>query len=163
MERVRHFADFWRGLDPRRKMLAWALAIGLFAGWSDIGVPLDNGLWALRNRVATRPASGEIVVVGVDDKSIAEIGQWPWRRSVHAQLLDRIAAAKAKHVYFDLTFRSASTSADDKAFTAALTRAQGKVSLITFRSVDPMTKEPTEIMPYAPFAAKSDWSTRIWK
>ena len=90
MKRVRQLKQFWGGLDPRRRMLVWALAIGLFAGWSEIGAPLDSGLWSLRNRFVTRPASGQIVVVAVDDKSIAELGQWPWPRTSHAELLKRL-------------------------------------------------------------------------
>ena len=49
-----------------------------------------------------KPASREIVIVAVDDKSIAEIGVWPWRRSVHADLLAHLQHSKA--VAFDISF-----------------------------------------------------------
>ncbi|CAM3032750.1 hypothetical protein SPAN111604_00350 [Sphingomonas antarctica] len=154
MERARKLRELWAGLDPRRRMLIWALAIGLFAGWSEIGAPLDSGLWSLRNRYFNRPASGQIVVVAVDDKSIAEIGQWPWPRTVHAKLVDRLRAAGADHIYFDITFRNKSTRAEDDAFAAALDRARGKVSLVTFRSLDSVARTSTEIMPYDEFAQR---------
>ncbi len=156
MERVRQLREFWAGLDPRRRMLVWALAIGLFAGWSDIGAPLDSGLWSLRNRFVNREASGQIVVVAVDDKSIAEIGQWPWPRSAHARLLNRLFNAGARHVYFDMTFRSVSTPRDDKEFADALDRARGKVSLITYKTIDPVTHGVTEITPAATFAKRAE-------
>lgn len=155
MERVRQLKEFWAGLDPRRRMLVWALAIGLFAGWSDIGGPLDSGLWSLRNRFFSRPASGQIVVVAIDDKSIAQVGQWPWPRDKHAQLLDRLRQAGAKHVYFDMTFRSVSTPLADGKFVEALDRARGKVSLITYQSLDPQSQRPTEITPTPIFAGRA--------
>src|SRR5262245_24674567 len=39
-----------------------------------------------------RPASDAIVIVAIDDRSIDAIGRWPWRRTVLAALVDRIAA-----------------------------------------------------------------------
>jgi EAL domain-containing protein (putative c-di-GMP-specific phosphodiesterase class I)/CHASE2 domain-containing sensor protein len=156
MERVRHLREYWAGLDPRRRMLVWALAIGLFAGWSEIGAPLDSALWSFRNKQFNRPASGQIVVVAVDDKSIAEIGQWPWPRSTHAQLLDRLTQSGAKHVYFDITFRSKSSTEDDSRFAAALDRARGEVSLITYKTLDPVSRQPTEITPSAIFASRAE-------
>src|SRR6476646_2867456 len=156
MERVRQLKEFWAGLDPRRRMLVWALAIGLFAGWSEIGAPLDSGLWSLRNRYFTRPASRQVVVVAVDDKSIAEVGQWPWPRGVHAKLLDRLDSASVKHVYFDVTFRSRSIKQDDQAFAQAIDRARGKTSLITYKTIDPVTKGTTEITPAAIFSTRSE-------
>lgn len=155
MERVRQLREYWAGLDPRRRMLVWALAIGLFAGWSDIGAPLDSGLWSLRNRFFSRQASGQIVVVAIDDKSIAQIGQWPWPRDKHAALLDRLLQAGAKHVYFDMTFRSTSTPQADGKFVEALDRARGRVSLITYQSLDPQSQRPTEITPTTIFAGRA--------
>lgn len=156
MERVRQLKEIWGGLDPRRRMLVWALAIGLFAGWSDIGAPLDSGLWSVRNRLMKREASGEIVVVAVDDKSIAEVGQWPWPRAVYGKLVDKLRVANAEHIYFNFTFRSKTTTAQDRAFAEALDRARGKVSLMTFRNLDPVSQTSVEIMPYAEFGRRAE-------
>jgi PAS domain S-box-containing protein len=49
-----------------------------------------------------RPAPNDIVIVAIDDLSLAEIGRWPWRRAVHATLLDRLTAAGARAVALDL-------------------------------------------------------------
>ena len=156
MERVRQIKEFWAGLDPRRRMLVWALAIGLFEGWSDIGAPLDSGLWSVRNSFVTRPASGQIVIVAVDDKSIAEVGQWPWPRASHAQLLDRLSEAGAKHVYFDMTFSKSLTTKDDKLLADALDRARGKASFITYKTINPVTGQATEIISAPAFASRAE-------
>jgi len=51
-----------------------------------------------------RPTPARVVIVGIDDASIAEIGRWPWSRVVFARLLNRLTAAGAKVVGFDLLF-----------------------------------------------------------
>ena len=50
---------------------------------------------------------------------------WPWPRSIYGLILDRLTAAGAKVVAFDLTFPTPSTSDDD--FRAALERHAGHV------------------------------------
>lgn len=43
------------------------------------------------------PGSAEnIVIVAIDEESIQSIGRWPWPRSVLAEVVDRLSAAKAK-------------------------------------------------------------------
>ncbi|MGL1530689.1 CHASE2 domain-containing protein, partial [Vibrio parahaemolyticus] len=37
-----------------------------------------------------RPVPTDIVIVAIDDASIESIGRWPWRRAVHAALLERL-------------------------------------------------------------------------
>ena len=43
----------------------------------------------------------DVVIVAVDDASIAALGRWPWQRSLHAALLDRLRAAGARAVALD--------------------------------------------------------------
>src|SRR5260370_23203730 len=40
------------------------------------------------NSIAPRPASGVVAIAAIDDRSIAQIGQWPWPRAVEARLVD---------------------------------------------------------------------------
>ena len=44
----------------------------------------------------SRQPSDRIAVIAIDDQSIANIGRWPWPRDVQAELIDKLAAAKAK-------------------------------------------------------------------
>ena len=41
-------------------------------------------------------AAERIAIVAIDDDSIRKIGRWPWPRSILADMVDRLAAAKAK-------------------------------------------------------------------
>jgi CHASE2 domain-containing sensor protein len=56
----------------------------------------------LLRRTARPPATGGVSIVAVDEKSIAEIGQWPWRRDVVAQLVNRLRELGARVIAFDI-------------------------------------------------------------
>ncbi len=65
-----------------------------------------------------QPVSSDIVVVEIDNASVAALGRWPWPRSVHAQLVDRLAKAGAAAIVYDVLFTE--PSPDDARFGAAL-------------------------------------------
>ncbi|HLL26244.1 MAG TPA: adenylate/guanylate cyclase domain-containing protein [Xanthobacteraceae bacterium] len=46
-------------------------------------------------------------IVDIDERSIAEIGQWPWPRTVLADLLQKLAAKGAAAIAFDVMFPEA--------------------------------------------------------
>ena len=65
--------------------------------------PLDRGAYdELLRRTARPPATGGVSIVAVDEKSIAEMGQWPWRRDVVAQLVDSLGELGARVIAFDI-------------------------------------------------------------
>jgi adenylate cyclase len=51
-------------------------------------------------------ADPRIVVVAIDDESVAAVGRWPWSRAVHAELVDVMAADGASLIGYDVTFGS---------------------------------------------------------
>lgn len=76
--------------------------------------------------VMTTPASidAPVVIVGIDEPSFAELDrQWPWRRSIHAQLVDRLKDASAKVIAFDVLFAEPAGEEDDRRFAEAIGRA----------------------------------------
>jgi len=68
----------------------------------------------------------QVVVVAIDEASIKQIGPLAWPRTVHAQLLDRLAEAKA--VAFDITFGAERQADEDMAFAEAIAE-HGRVVL----------------------------------
>jgi len=50
------------------------------------------------------PTGGEVVIATVDEKSLSEIGRWPWSRTVTARLVDTLKGYGAKAVGFDIVF-----------------------------------------------------------
>lgn len=50
------------------------------------------------------PPGGETVIASVDEKSLSELGRWPWPRTTLAQLVDKLKGYGAKAVGFDIVF-----------------------------------------------------------
>ena len=120
-----------------RQLIRWGAAtavmmvlLGLTLG--GMLASIDNRLTDWRLAANSIPASGNTVLVEIDSKSLDEIGVWPWPRSLHAELLDRLMQAGADEVAFDIDFSSASDPFDDALFTAALERAGGYAWLAAF-------------------------------
>ncbi len=44
----------------------------------------------------SKTPSDRIAVIAIDDQSIANLGRWPWSREIHANMIDKLAGAKAK-------------------------------------------------------------------
>jgi adenylate cyclase len=65
-----------------------------------------------------------IILISIDDASLAEIAHpWPWPRSLHAGLIDKLKAAGAAVIAFDILFSLPTRPADDQALAQAITRA----------------------------------------
>jgi signal transduction histidine kinase len=105
------------------------LAVALLSG---LVVTLDGLLDAYRFGIDERPVSGDVVIVEIDAKSLEDIGVWPWPRRLHGQLLDRLTAAGAGQVAFDIDFSQTSDPGNDAALEAALRRAGGATILPAF-------------------------------
>jgi adenylate cyclase len=50
------------------------------------------------------PAGPETVIVTIDEKSLSELGRWPWPRTTLARLVDTLKGYGAKAVGFDIVF-----------------------------------------------------------
>ena len=91
----------------RRDWLLLAAGLLALVFWlsSPAQLPRANGV--LQDAAAwlhQQPASGDIVIVAIDDASIATIGRWPWRRALHAQLLDQISRGQPRAIGMDIVF-----------------------------------------------------------
>ncbi len=84
-----------------------AVFIGIIAYVNGISfldlVELETIDLRFQSRGKVRPGP-EVVLAVVDEKSIAREGKWVWSRSKFVNLLDRLSAAGAKVVAFDIGF-----------------------------------------------------------
>ena len=88
--------------------------------------------WAPREN-----ASDEVVVVMIDDASVAKKGQWPWRRTDVAALIENIANTSPKVIGIDIYF----TEPDRL-------RPENFTELYTDDALDAVTKERLLALPY---------------
>ena len=102
----------WRRIAVTLIPLLFALMHA--SGILPIGVlqRLDDIIYDARIR-ATMPQTIDerIVIVDIDEKSLAEIGRWPWSRNRLADLVDELfERQKAAMLGFDLVFAEADDS-----------------------------------------------------
>ena len=83
-------------------------------------------LMDLRFQLASRPASGELVLVAIDTKSLRELDRWPWLREYHATVIRRLIENGAERIAFAVDFSSRSSKAGDLALRDALAFAADK-------------------------------------
>jgi adenylate cyclase len=105
-------------------------------GWLDPAGAMDRlELYTVDQRFVIRgprPTRPDIAIIGVDEVSLREMkaryGRFPWPRSVHARLIDRLRQAGAAVVAFDIVFDLPTPEAEDEAMAKAIHRS-GRVVL----------------------------------
>ncbi len=60
-----------------------------------------------------RESSVPIVIVAVDEKSLKEVGRWPWPRDKVAKLIGNISGASPKVIGVDVMFPEKTSSITD--------------------------------------------------
>ncbi len=128
-------------------LVACLLVLALLTG---LRGTLQDALTDLRFRSFSRQASGDIVLVAINSPSIRAIGVWPWPRTLHAELIDKLRQAGASDILFDIDFSSPSNAASDQSLLEALKRADGSVALAAFKQ--PVSGEAHVTRPLAQFA-----------
>ncbi|MGE5372916.1 MAG: CHASE2 domain-containing protein [Solirubrobacterales bacterium] len=86
--------------------------ISLYDTWFRVRGPMDPG--------------NKVIIIGMDQKSIDELGPLPWPRRMHAQLLSHLS--QAKEISFDLVFDAPTNPIDDQTLVNAI-RTHGNVVL----------------------------------
>jgi len=126
-----------KGLEKKPwKLLLWTAVAGLVFGLIGFGEVAEDWLRVSRNSFHEHKASGEVIVIRIDDQALRQYGNWPWPRRTQAQLVDKLTAAGADRIFYDINFSFASNPVDDKAFADALSRS-GRVTLLSRSKLGP--------------------------
>ena len=103
----------------RRTKAAWFVLIvvlattaGMLAAWRTPGLNLYAQDQLMRAR-GDLPEPEDIVIVAIDEASIGRLGQFPWRRSLTAQVLDKVSAAEPKAIALDVLYSEPTDEAED--------------------------------------------------
>jgi CHASE2 domain-containing sensor protein/signal transduction histidine kinase len=156
----------WHRAEKRQPTQAQRLFNGLVREWLWVsllllpitaflslspGLALNNLLYDSLRRLAPLSVDPRILLVTIDDRSLKELGQWPWSRRVHADLLDRLSAAKPAGILFDVIFSEpAREPANDLRLAEAMCNA-GNVLLPLIREGSPRYGQPVaQILPVLP-------------
>lgn len=144
-----------------RLAIEW-LAIGLLA----TGVVLAALLWRgtssfdnlLYDRLsaAGRPtADREILLVTVDDPSLAALGKWPWDRGIHARLIEKLQAKQPRSIAFDILLSEGGDAAGDAHLAAAMAAGPAPVFMPLHFSSPGSDGRAYDTVPPAPLFAQA--------
>lgn len=132
---------------------AFSLALWL----SPLGETVENGT---ADFFLSETASGippkDIVIVAIDESSFANLSRpWPWPRTMHGQLVERLLASGAAAVAFDIVFSEPSTIETDEAFARSLSAAGRRVVLGAEVNIvdDPQFAQQILVTPLTMFTA----------
>lgn len=99
----------------RRILIEW-IAVALISTlvvaatvWGQTFERADNLVYDRLIRLQGAAADDRIIIVAIDDESVARIGRFPWPRAVHARLLQRLAAARPSAIIYDVLLVDPST------------------------------------------------------
>lgn len=125
-------------MKTKRRHITYLIGIGITIIFTVLAlirfVPferLEMLLYDLRYQLRGKAqAPGEIVIVGIDEKSLEKIGRWPWNRDRMASLVNRINAMGAKVIMLDIIF--AEPSPNDGRLADAIKRSGNVVLPVVF-------------------------------
>ncbi len=116
----------------RAQQIAWVIAIiavsalaGMTLAWRAPGFDLYARDRLMRSRGRIAPPD-DIVIIAIDEASIARFGRFPWPRALMANALDRVAATQPKAIALDVLYSEPTAPAnndDDQRLAAAIAKA----------------------------------------
>ena len=134
--------------------LCAALAILLLAlGWTPMQ-RLDLLSYDVLAPARHPAAIDDVVVVAIDDASLARLGQWPWSRRVHAQMIDRLREGGAAAIAYDVLW--VEPSADDGADRALAEAIRSDARVVLPVAPAPSSSIAGGITPLAPLNELAD-------
>jgi diguanylate cyclase (GGDEF)-like protein/PAS domain S-box-containing protein len=110
-----------------------AFGVGALCWLSNLSAPLDRAFVDLQTKWLERPIDSDIAIIEIDERSLHQLGTWPWRRSRHAELVDQLQRLGARRIFIDIDFSAPSGyPEDDEELALALARAKGSIVLPAF-------------------------------
>ena len=98
-------------------VLVVMLVVRSFGGVDNLEARLSDYAWTA---TASESLEERLVIVAIDEKTLTEIGPWPWSRDTFASLSDKLQALGVSHQVFDVVFPDAKEG--DEALAQTLER-----------------------------------------
>jgi len=115
----------------------FVLGLLLFFGFfSNIQLKLADNLYG------GKQALDGIVIVGIDDKSLQEIGRWPWERDKFTEIIAMLNESKA--IGIDITFTEPSDYESDKKFGESIKNS--KIPIVLAEEYISFYKNGSQVM-----------------
>ncbi len=126
-------------------------AAAAVAGWFGWFERLELLVYDSQLQFFGRKPSDRVVIVAIDEQSLAALGQWAWPRSVHADLVRRLTDAGARSIAFDVAFVDPTPrNPDGEALLAKAIGEHGRVVLPILHQQLPYGGQTVEALPSLP-------------
>jgi CHASE2 domain-containing sensor protein/signal transduction histidine kinase len=110
----------------RRLVIEWfvitalaSLAVILALQWRGTS-SFDHLFYDQLSGISRPEADSKILIVAIDDASLAKLGKWPLSRDNHAALLTKLQEAKPRSILFDIILSEPSIAEDDTALADSM-------------------------------------------
>lgn len=128
------------------KLLSWTAVLGFLFGVIGFGEIAEDWLRVARNAFHKHHASGDIVLIDIDDPSLRQIGRWPWPRGRYGELIDKLSDAGAKRIFIDVMMDGTTDPQSDRRLGEALKRS-GRVVLPAVSRLGPSAGSRVDRIP----------------
>jgi serine/threonine-protein kinase len=81
-------------------ILVISLYVGKYGFLENLAVQMQDGMFKLRGRMDAPPAN--VVIVGIDDRSVDHVGKWPWQRDLLAGLVFAVSRGSPRVIGLDV-------------------------------------------------------------
>ncbi|RMF19162.1 MAG: CHASE2 domain-containing protein [Gammaproteobacteria bacterium] len=138
-------------VQERYVLLLALLVVYAVLIWSHAASRLNGLVWdALHPLWGARPAT-DALIVAVDERSLAQVGRWPWPRQTQAQLVRALRAHGAERIVLDVLYTEPSDPANDTALAEAMAEGQDVILPLYVNQAD-QTTPMREWLPVGIFA-----------
>lgn len=96
--------------------------LGMAVNWRTPGIGRYTDDWLMRAR-GPLPPPEDIVIVAIDETSIARFGRFPWSRHVVARAIDTLAADYPRVIALDILFTDQTNQEEDDALARSIGKA----------------------------------------
>lgn len=112
---------------------------------------LDYSVYDNHIQNFSQSADDKIVIIEIDEQSLSLLGDWPWPRSYHAQMINLLSQANADVIAYNIIFSNANLADNNDRLLAEALENSGRTILPLY--FDRLLKENdvTEVLPAQDF------------
>ncbi|MDM3870184.1 CHASE2 and HATPase_c domain-containing protein [Porticoccus sp. W117] len=130
----------------------FSIALALLLYVQDWHTNLDNTVYDAAVELFPTEIFDDIVIVAIDEKTLLELGQWPFARKYHAQLLQQLHTVNPTAIGLDILFAEHSLNpADDELLIAQVANSSTVVLPVYIEFLD-KGNHYLEVLPMAELA-----------
>ncbi|MDH3640177.1 MAG: CHASE2 domain-containing protein, partial [Gammaproteobacteria bacterium] len=119
----------------------------------------DQLIYDWQIRTWSRAPDDAITIVAIDERSLSELGRWPWSRAVHAELVERLAGAGVRAVGLDVVF--AEPNADEPEGDNRLVQAVSDLGRVVLPVVNEERRLGGQLVELLPIPALAEAAAQL--